>query len=279
MTSPSADQITRGIGGFLCLAAVLKVGDAFVSYEFGPGSMIPLVGAAIELFLGVALVFRVDSRISVPAAGILFALLAGMSLLGTIRGVASCGCLGALILPPWVLLIVDLAAAGVLLWRVRSSGSFNHRQVRFLYAACVAVFSFGLATSLILHPQSSTTADATSAYAIAWARTVIINPEQLQNRPWSLGRQIAIDADLSHGDWKVIIARAGCHRCESYIKSGACNPEGRERVAVVVAGGNEDWAVPTECQAVVGHLSKDKTWMFNPPITLWLTEGRVIKTL
>ncbi len=274
MKSPSTDLLTRGIGGFLCVAAVLKVIDAFGLFGPEAGSAVDLVVAGIELYLGIALVFRVEPRISVPAAGFLFVALAGTSLLGTVRGVESCGCLGPLTVPPWVPLIVDVAAAGVLLSRARNAASINRKQERLLYPPCVAVFAFGMVIGAMIYTRPGLTADASSADAVARAKTVIINPRQLGNRPWSLLQYITIDADLSHGDWKVIMVRAGCRRCEQFLKSGACTPEGRERVAVVVAGDNEGWAVPNECQAVVGHLSNEKIWQFQAPMTLRLTDGR-----
>ena len=232
-----------------------------------------------SFFSGIALVLRVEPRITIPAAGLFFVLLAGTSLLGTIRGVASCGCFGPLTVPPSVVLIVDLAAAGVLLWRARNIGSFNRQRGRFLDASCVALFAFGMVIGSILYPRPSFTGDSSSAESVARAKTVIINQGEPGNRPWSLLPYITIADDLSHGYWKVIMVRAGCHRCEEFLKSGACAPDGRERVAVVVAGDYEGWAVPNVCQAVAGHISKEKTWLFQAPITLRLTDGRVTRTL
>lgn len=274
MKPPTADQVAQAIGGLLLAAAVLKIVDAFNSPELGVESTVAVVASVVELVIGVSLVFRFIPRIALPATGLWFVLLAGVSLLGTSRGFSSCGCLGALAAPPWALLIFDAVAAAILLWRPLTSGALRKNQALALGAACAGFLAGGLAIGSVLYPPSGTSA-AGLARTIATAKVVTIEPALLRDGPFLLLPYIDIDADLSHGEWKLIMAKAGCRRCEQRLKSGECRPDGRERVAVILAGEEPGWTVPTECKAIVGHLSSGKTWMFPAPFTLRLTDGQV----
>jgi hypothetical protein len=249
--------------------------DAFAAPDHAPESTLALVGSGVELTLGLALMLRLWPAVSAPAAGLLFALLAGVSLIGTTRGAASCRCLGALAAPPWILLIFDVGAAAFLLGRLRTSAPIRGTQAWVFVAAGVGFLFVGLAIGSIAYPRSGAATPATSAKAIAAARTVIIEPARLEGRPFFLLQFIRIDADLSRGEWKVIMARPGCRKCDRRLKSGECKPDGQERVAVVLADENEGWNLPGECEAVVGRLSKEKTWLFEAPLIVRLRGGRV----
>lgn len=265
------------IGCLLCLTAALKLVDLFVSSAEGSGLILPLVGSSVEALVGVALIFRIQPAVSIPAAGLLFVVLAGASLIGTGRGVARCGCLGMVPMPPWILLVCDVGAAGVLLRGPLTSRRDRPGPKRALLAACIGAMFTGLAVGSILYPRPGAMVPATSAEAVAAARTVVIEPAELRGRPFFLLPSIRIDADLSVGEWKVILARAGCRMCERRLRSGGCDPDGQERVAVVLAAEREGWVLPEGCRAAVGHLSPDKTWLFDGPLILRLVDGRIVE--
>jgi len=277
---PWADYTKRTLGGVLCLAAVLKAVSAFSSPLEGLNAILALAGSCVEVVIGVALILRFRPSISLPAAGLLFVLLAGVSWIGTVRGVASCGCFGAVPMPPWVLLVFDAGAAIALLWEPLTSaaGALTLKQPVALAAACIVIFVVGLAAGSILYPRLGAVTSVLTREAIATASTVVIERSNLKpGRPFPLLPYFHIDADLSRGDWKIILARAGCRKCERRLRGGDCKPDGLERVAVVLTEEKKGWALDKECEAILGRLSQDKTWSFDAPLTFWLKDGRLLK--
>jgi hypothetical protein len=272
---PSRALIARVLGGVLCLAAALKALDLLASPTGGIEAILSVIGASVELIVGAGLVSRAWPDISMPAGGLLFVLMAGASLIGTSRGVANCGCLGRVAMPPWIMLGFDVGAAVALLWGPRAGCAGRPNRALALDAACIGVFFTGLAIGSALYPRLGPTATAVSPESLAAASTVVIDPDRLQGRPFFLHPYIRIDADLSRGEWKIILARHGCPRCEQRLRSGGCRPEGEERVAVIMAEERASWTPPRECEAVLGSLSRDKTWLFEAPLVLRVIGGRV----
>jgi hypothetical protein len=275
MMRPSAALIPRVLGAILCLAAILKVIDLFLFPFERVESLVTLPGSSVELLVGTALLLRIQPAVSIPAGGLLFAMLAGVAMFGTVRGVSRYGCLGMVPMPPWVMLVFDLGAAIALFWDPWTSRPGRVKQAIALATASTGALFAGLAIGAVLYPRPGPTATATSAEAIATARSVTIEPGQLRGRTCFLLPYIRIDADLSRGAWKVILARAHCRKCERRLRSGGCEPDGQERVAVVLAERREGWKLPEDCKAILGHLSPEKTWLFDGPLTLRLIDGRV----
>ncbi len=272
---PGVVLIACGLGAILCIAAGLKLADLFVSPVEDIRTILTLLGSTVELLVGAAMVFRVRPAVSVPAGGLLFVMLAGVSLIGMTRGIASCGCLGAVTMPPWVLLAFDVGAAIALLGGPLTSGRSRIKRALAIGAAGIGTFLAGLGVGAIVYPHPTAAAAATSLEAVAAAGDVAIDPDQLKGRPFVLIPFIRIDADLSRGEWKIILARPGCRLCERRLRGSACEPRGQERVAVVLADDKEGWALPEECKAVLGHLGREKTWVFHPPLIVRLVDGRV----
>lgn len=277
---PGTPAIVRAIGVLLCLAAGLRLFDLFDSYGEGIGWTLSLIGSAVELLLGTALVLRAWPSISEPLAGLLFVLLAAISLIGTARGAEHCGCLGTVPTPPWVLLIFDAAAAVVLLWGPRTSDRYRGQPFVKLDAACIAAFFIGTTIGSAIYPRYVPITKNISREIIAASRIFTIDPDRFRGQPFHLAPFIRINADLSRGPWKVILTKPGCRKCDRRIGSEGCLPEGDERIAVVVARGpgerDRQWTLPGKCQATLGELSPDKTWDFNPPLVFRLKDGKVV---
>jgi hypothetical protein len=265
----------RALGGVLCLAAVSKALSASMSQGNQFDLVSGLVASVVELVVGAALVLHFRPSISLPTGGLLFVLLAGVSGIGTSRGAASCGCFGAVAVPPWILLLFDMGAAAALLWRSLTSGTWSEKQVVALVTACIVNAYIGMAVGSVLYPRLGPLTSLLSPQAIQAASTVIIRQSELQrDRPFPLLPYI-INVDLSRGNWKVILAKPGCSRCEQRLRRGECQPESQESVAVILAKEKTGWTLPESCKAVVGWLSSDKNWDFEAPLIIRLVDGRV----
>jgi len=273
---PGPALIAQGLGIVLCCAAVAKFlegpGSGRIS-DVGPA--VRLVGALVEATVGIALVSRWRPSLVHPSAGMLFILLAGAATMALMRGGVDCGCFGRFSLSPKAMLPFDLAAAAFLLWRpaARAPGSGGLRLA--LQGGGLTAFFLGIVLGMTHYPPLGRVARALSEASIEAADTVFVEPGQLVGRKCALFRFIKTDCDLSQGTWRLILANPGCSKCEAYLETGGCTVGAGERVLVVVADRAEGWVPPPGCVAPVGRLSPDKRWVFQAPLTLKLTDGRV----
>ena len=145
----------RFLGAVLCLASVLKGITNLGDMDSGVSRWFMLAGACAELVIGAGLMFRWKPALVEPAGALLFVFLAAISGIGTIRGVASCGCFGSLALPPWLVFSFDLISCAGLLWGMdRGAGEIARRNGLLPAAAVVSLcLGLGLATGLAIYPH------------------------------------------------------------------------------------------------------------------------------
>jgi hypothetical protein len=279
----SAALAARVIGGVLSIAAGLKIFDLFDSYGEGVLWLLALVGALLELLVGVSLLLRVWPRVSVPVGGLLFVLMAGVSVVAISRSATRCGCLGAVPMSPWVVFFFDVAAATALLWRPWAADASQDRQRQQLAAACIAALFLGVALGTFLYPKFRPITVNLSVDVIRKSRTFEIDPRRFLDREFYLIPFIDIDANLAEGEWKVILTRPRCRKCDRMLGSGGCQPVGNECIAVILVddktgSSGAPWTLPEGCKAVLGHLQPGKTWNFDPPLTFRVANNKVIET-
>lgn len=267
--------IARGFGAFLCLASGLKLYQIYDTSPEGVEGTFALIGASAELILGVALVLRLWPSVSERAAGLLFVLLAAISLIGTSRGFSDSGRLGDIPSPPWLLFVVDLAGAVALLWGPLVAARRSGKSFGVLGGACLGAFFVGMTIGSIMFPRFMAVTSNLDEAQIAAVKSFTIEKHRFLGRRFFLIPSIRIDADLSMGRWKVILTRPECRRCTRQIQSSLCRTEGDVRVAIVLSHEDAAWKPPSGCRAVVGHLDPNKDWSFEAPLTFELDDGRV----
>jgi hypothetical protein len=272
---PGAALVARTIGALLCVSAGLKIFELFDNPSGGIGESLLLAASSVELLLGVALILRIWPKVFVPAAALLFIMLAVMSAGGAARDVRRCGCLGPVPMPLWAMMFIDAAAAAALIWTLLGSGRWRDRPVPVM-AAGIGVVFVGLIMGSVVYPKVPPITRDLSPRVIADSETFRFDPVRFRDRPFYLKEFIRIDADLNRGKWRVILTRPHCPRCDRRLRAIGCRPEGDERVAIIQVGGERDWTPPVECQAVLGYLGGDKTWIFDAPLIFRLADGIVI---
>ncbi len=268
--------IARGFGAFLCLAGGLKLYQIYDTSPEGIEGTFALVGASVELIVGVALVLGLRPGVSERAAGLLFVLLAAISMIGTTRGYSECGCLGDVPSPSWLLLVVDLAGAVTLLWRPLIADRPHGKTFGLLDGALLGAFFVGMVIGSIMFPRFLAVTSNLDEAQIAAAKAFTIEKHRFLGRRFVLIPSIRIDADLATGRWKIVLTRPGCRRCDRQLRSSLCRTEGDERLAIVLARENPAWKPPKGCQAIVGSLAPNKDWSFEAPMTFRLDNGRVL---
>ena len=267
---PWSDYTERTLGAVLCFAAALKGVHAFNSPGEGLVTFLTVLGSCVEVVIGVSLLLRFRPSISVPAASLFFALMAGAAWIATVRGAASCGCFGSVEVPPRVMLLVDAGAAAALLLGLRRSGATSQQRTAILLATCSASFLISIVVGSALHltPRSLATLRSPNG----------MNLEESDLRlgePFIMIQYIQIDADLSQGEWKIIFVDSECRICKQTLRGGECKPEGQERVAVIQVDRNEGWTLYKECHAVLGRMVSSKNWNISTPRTMRLKDGRL----
>lgn len=267
--------IARGFGAFLCLAGGLKLYQVYDTSPEGIEGAFALAGSLVELIVGAAVLLRLWLAIARRAAGLLYLLLAAISLIATTRGVPECGCLGDVPSPPWLLLVVDLAGAAAMLWGPLVADRPPGKPFGVLGGACLAAFFVGMTIGSIMFPRFMAVTSNLDETQIAAVHSFTIEKHRFVGRRFFLIPFIRIDADLSKGRWKVVLTRSGCRRCNRRLQSSLCRTEGDERLAIVLLHDPAGWKPPEGCQAVVGRLSPDKSWSFEAPMTFRLIDGRV----
>ncbi len=274
-----SDFAERTLGAVLCTAAILKRADSFNSPDESGGMILAVVGTAVEVVIGVALLLRFRPSISVPAASLFFALMAGVAWFDSVTGAASCGCFGPVEVAPRVMLLFDVGAVATLLWGLRGSGAFSQQRTVALLATCVVGFLISVGVVSVVQLKQVSQTAAVSPVGIAAGGTTLLESDLRLAQPFILLPYIEIDAELSQGEWKIIFANSECRTCKQVLRGGGCKPEGQERVAVILVNRDEGWTLYKECQAVLGRLVPGKNWNISTPRTFRLSHGRLSRIM
>jgi|GEM_PF-2905538 len=266
----------RFSGAVLCTAAVFKTFSEYSSDEGNGLNWLLLITAGIEFVVGLAIVGRLRPKITIPAASLLFTILMGVAGLGTARGVASCHCFGAVQIPPPVLLTFDLLAVIAFLPTLFPTFRSMDGRAKTLIAAHFGCLYFGILIGLFLYPHLGTVAYDVTREALEAAKTVMLRPNTFRGKAEPLLDLIQIDADLTRGRWTVILARAGCPRCERELQNGGCLPKDGGQIAVIFVKDKAPGILPRNCPAIQGTLDDSKIWDFQAPLKFQVADGRFV---
>lgn len=140
----------RGLGGLLLLAAALKMYGLAVEPVGGVGVFsepwLQMLIVEWEIVLGIWLVWATNRWLACIAATATFIAFAGFSFRQAWMGHASCGCLGAIRVNPWLAFGIDVGALSILViglhqgftHRSKPESSIAARPVVFA-ASCISV--------------------------------------------------------------------------------------------------------------------------------------------
>lgn len=161
----------RFTAGFvLVLAALLKIllpsrAPWLIALHLESNRWVMPVVVAVEIWLGGALLFNAAPRITLRLALLCFAAFGGVSIYLWARSSPSCGCFGALPIPPWATASLDGVMAASLLYAVAIGQNIAARR-RHTYARVGAALILGLISGAFLF-RSAAIARATAAGDLA----------------------------------------------------------------------------------------------------------------
>lgn len=292
------------IGLILIFAAAFKALElfqnpaAFLQKEF-TSPIIPFLIAG-ELGIGFLALYGVYWKQLRMVAMTLFTMFAGYSLYLALQGAESCGCFGSVKVNPWWTLGLDVVVvAGLVVeWWWEKPVEFSPSPK--LSPGCggeglwklfgVGVVSVALCLMLVWHTKPVVHADGLLQTV---SGLTILEPEEWNGRPFPLKE--SIDADLSQGEWLVVLHRHDCHDCQKamplYEELAASGAGKRVALVEVPPFGEEDSSpqylsklvspVPARREGeglnlVVGRLTPGREWFVQTPVEIRIKDGVVV---
>ncbi len=253
-------------------ALVQPLGRYFLSVQIG-----------VEIALGLLVLSGLYWRVLRWFVLTLFTVFAGYSLYLGLSGAASCGCFGFIQVTPWWTFGLDMAVVtGLLL-----SAVSNHREIEaehnYLARSLVPAASprhhrvvvagaavIAIATTLLVRYASQPSA---MAGGLASAGNLII----LEPEKW-IGQKLpiadAVDVDLSHGEWVILLHRHDCPVCQEEVPWYEQRAIAGERVALVEVppyGNSEQHGI----NCLYAKLRETREWFVQTPVEIRLVNGVV----
>jgi hypothetical protein len=208
-----------------------------------------------------------------------------ISLYKGISGESTCGCFGRVPVNPWYTFTLDAAAVLALLrWRPRAEPTARAGVLDGLGFIVPLWFVIGVPIGVAVRtPPRWSLTDLGEVFGDA--EIVILKPETWVGKRFPLLDYIDIGAELSRGAWTVVLYDRACSRCQEVIsryEAGLiefCGDAGAQRVALVELRGQAAGTIPlraTPTGDLRGQLSGARYWVLSVPVTLVLSDGRVV---
>jgi len=272
------------VGLILVFAATLKAAQLFTDPVTALATdhahwLVPL-HVGLEFGIGLLILSGLYWQQLRWLALLLFTIFAAYSLHLALGGAASCGCFGPVKLHPRWTFMLDLAVVFGLLATIylgdrrasdqASSPRYGHSYYRVVVASIAAISLIG--TALLVRHIDGRTAQAGDLLMTA-GELVILEPETWVGKPLPIAD--AIDLDLTHGDWIVLLHRHDCPDCQAavprYEELARWEP-----VALVEVPPYEDHDASTTGAAHRARLTNDREWFVQTPVELRLQDGVVL---
>lgn len=239
----------------------------------------PLLIFAVEfeLLLGIWLTAGVLPMLSWATVVVCFGLFACISLGKALAGYETCGCFGAVHVPPIYTGILDtVVLASLVRWHPTGQESLlsSFRQVLSMRAVTVLVvwLMIGAPAALAMGGYRPTLF-SDNGDLVGNGKTVLLKPETWIGKRFPLFDYIDIGEKLKDGDWLMLLYHHDCPKCQEAIAELTRNKQSVPLVCVEVPpyGSNGKSAVGY----TAARLRADRDWFVATPATLRITGGRV----
>ena len=261
------------VGLLLVCAAVLKAIELIVEPALAMATpigryLVPLQ-IATELSVGAIAMSGLYWRRLRWFALLLFTGFALYSLYLALSGASSCGCFGFIKVHPWWTGALDLAVVTGLLLTIFAGSDEAMPMVipRSKLAAVLVALSVGVA---IVVASNSAPRGAESIAKIG--ALVVLEPEEWIGKPLPIAD--FINADLSKGDWIVLLHRHDCPDCQEAAPQYEDLADA-QNVAIVEMPpyGSERLA---EGPALHARMPDDRDWFVQTPVEIRVKDGVVL---
>jgi hypothetical protein len=266
--------VTAWIAGLLLIVAAVLKARALAQAPHQP--IWTVLQAYAECVLGLWLLTGLWAGGARRIGLVTFALFAIVALAQWTRGAESCGCFGQVVVPPWIMLALDLTVvAGLALARpaARSSGVPRQR----LAAACFSVV-IGLALVSWLARPRVALLQVSDGTDLGDGAVVVLEPMDWAGQRLPLLPHLGADGErLAEGEWTVLLYHQGCPACQAKLQDLARGraPSGPHLAVIQVGDGSPDGPAAAD-QALWLKLTPDRRWFAETPIVLGLKDGVVV---
>lgn len=206
-----------------------------------------------------------------------FATFATVTAAKLFRGEADCGCFGVVRTPPWVTLLIDIAALTALTATYRDRKAVGPHTSTLGYRLPAAI---GYAIILVVAAKLSLPLFGGNE----WRRqdATLADPSLWIGQRCPLLDQIDIGAELSTGECVVVLHRHDCAMCNetlgaAWFRDAARDVGGSLRLALVElppCAGDDPQKVPRSL--LVGRLNSPVPCLLPAPVVILLENGRVV---
>ncbi|MDR1964117.1 MAG: hypothetical protein LBQ50_10095 [Planctomycetaceae bacterium] len=242
-----------------------------------------------ELFFGIWLIFGLLPKLTWLASIGLFSIFAIVSFYKAISGEVSCGCFGAVTVNPWITMTFDTGVV-VLLAFCRSVTAepiilkriFNKvLPVSIISSLLFSYLAIAMPLTWAILTYEPTTL-VSNGRVVGDAKVVMLYPQEWIDKKFPLLEYTIIQADLSKGNWLVVLYGTDCTKCEKkliYWKSNGIpvNTEG-EKVALLEISGHSENALRSRFDGGPwqwGSLKQTNVWYVETPTVLKIENGIV----
>lgn len=274
------------VAAVLLVAATLKIYQLSTGLVRGSGLLanrwVSLAEADFEIVLALWLLSGCYRRLVWLVTLACFVTFSGITASKHFAGAASCGCFGAVQVPPLATLLLDVSLVLMLLFlrpRPRPAGESHRRGLRAgVVVAAIAVIA--TAIPVIRYSPSRLGRDGN---LIGTDRTVLLEPEEWVGQPLPIAKHIDIADELSRGDWTVVLVHTGCEECRAVVgaladKAKALCPGEMAKIALIQLppyGDAMKELLADDLLFLVGRLDESGYWFVQTPVFLRLRDGQV----
>jgi len=270
--------ISRGLDtlfGVLVVAGLLKASDLPHREPLLPqlqSYWLTIAAIVVDLALGLWLLLGTPPSTRSLVGALWFGVLAGVATTRLALGGADCGCFGQLRLPLGFLVILDVVASLSLAAIALHRGGYSKWAVSmFTPSFLIAPALAGIAMTL-LYPHLRVRPDALPV--------AVSLPEPIVGQPLPFIQLIQAEADLSAGDWRILLYRSNCSACERILpdflaRAASARSFGDVRYAAIEVGTIATEAAMHDSQCVSGALNLED-FDLTTPTEFLVSDGIVL---
>lgn len=264
----------RGVVGLLLFGAgVLKaaqlIAEPALALAIPVGQFLVPLQIAVELGIGVLILSGLYWRQLRWAALMLFTTFAVYSFYLATNGATTCGCFGAIEVHPWWTFALDAVVVTGLLLSILGRTSpptliVSNWQVAFTFTLVALSIVGAIALGWFATPPA--------ASLTAVGDLIVLEPEDWIGMPLPIAEYL--DADLSKGDWVILLHRHDCPECQEaaprYEELAAT-----QKIALIEMppyGGDP----ASHGTALHARLPDDREWFVQTPVEIRLDDGVVV---
>ncbi|QDV71896.1 MauE/DoxX family redox-associated membrane protein [Botrimarina mediterranea] len=263
------------------LAALMVI--AAITKGLSPGESaravfdgMPFVGRLLivqaELAFGVILASGLWRCFVHDAAMLVFTVFALIAMRSVLSGEESCGCFGAAVVDPRVILLIDLLAVAALLATRRGGG-------RLFYSAWKRVRLVVVVITLMGVPLGFAMSKLAPVHGVAVEsvdKFVLLEPETWVGKKLPLLEVLEGKPELASGVWVVLMHHHGCSDCQRVMPGYERRLIRGERVLLVETPPFPKGTAKDGFNRGFARLPDDRDWFVHTPVEIIINDGVVV---